>query len=223
MFTRIAPLLSAEFVNEIAAGLDRLAWEDGMDTAGPLQTRKNNEQLTVSTVEARPLLQQVAQAVLQHPEVRAFAEPKKMARIFFGKYGEGMHYGRHNDAPITAGGGQGQGRADVSFTVFLADPESYQGGELILESAFGEIALKEPVGHAVFYDSGLLHRVEKVRSGTRLVAVGWIESWIGDPQERAILRELHEAIRDAAVREAEGAEAIRLRRIRADLVRRWAK
>ena len=223
MFTKIAPLLSAEFVDKIAAGLDQLAWEDGMDTAGPLQTRKKNEQLTMATVEARPLLLQVAQAVLQHPEVRAFAEPKKMSRILFGRYSEGMHYGIHNDAPITAGGGQGQGRADVSFTVFLRNPDSYEGGELIVESAFGEIASKEPVGHAVFYDSGLMHRVEEVRSGTRLVVVGWIESWIGDPQERAILCDMQEAIRDAAAREAEGEEASRLRRIRGNLVRRWAK
>jgi PKHD-type hydroxylase len=98
-----------------------------------------------------------------------------------------------------------------------------EGGELVVESDFGEITSKQPVGHGVFYDSGLLHRVEEVGSGTRLVAVGWIESWIGDPQERAILRELQEAIRDAAAREAEGAEAIRLRRIRGNLVRRWAK
>lgn len=223
MFTRIAPLLSSEAVDNIIAGLDQLAWEDGMDTAGKAQTRKQNEQLTVNTAEARPLLMQVSQAILQHPEVRAFAEPKKMSRIMFSRYREGMYYGRHNDAAITAGGGQGQGRADISFTVFLTQPDSYQGGELILESSFGEVAVKHPAGNAVFYDSGLLHRVEEVRSGARLVIVGWIESWIGDPQERAILSELQEAIRDAAMREAEGEEAIRLRRIRGELVRRWAK
>ncbi len=94
---------------------------------------------------------------------------------------------------------------------------------MIIESAFGETDVKEPAGHGVFYDSGLMHHVEEVRSGTRLVVVGWIESWVGDPQERLILRELQEAIRDAAAREAEGEEAIRLRRIRGNLVRRWAK
>ena len=223
MFTKITPLLSSVFVNKIVAKLEQLPWEDGGDTAGAASTRKQNEQLTVATVEARPLLQQVAQTVLQHPEVRAIAEPKKISRIFFGRYGEGMHYGSHNDAPITSGGGQGPGRSDVSFTIFLGDPDSYEGGELIVETDFGEIAAKEPLGDALFYDSGLMHRVEKVRSGTRLVAVGWIESWIGDPQERSILRLLQEAIRDAAARDPDGEEAVRLRRIRGNLVRRWAK
>jgi predicted 2-oxoglutarate/Fe(II)-dependent dioxygenase YbiX len=147
--SELPPLLSSETVVNIIAGLDQLAWEDGMDTAGKAQTRKKNEQLTVNTAEARPLLLQVSQAILQHPEVGVFAEPKKMSRVMFSRYGEGMHYGRHNDAPITAGGGQGHGRA--------------------------------------------------------------------------ILREMQEAIRDAAMREAEGEEAIRLRRIRGDLMRRWAK
>jgi len=223
MFTRIEPLLSKEVVDQIVTGLEQLSWEDGLDTAAPLQTRKRNEQLTIATVEARPLLLQIGQAVLQHPGVRVFAEPKKISRIFIGRYREGMRYGNHNDAPITAGGGQGQGRADVSFTVFLGGPDSYEGGELVLESDFGEVVAKEPAGHAVFYDSGLIHRVEEVRSGTRLVAVGWIESWIGDPQERAILRQMQAAIGIAAAREAEGEEAIRLRRIYCDLVRRWAK
>ena len=223
MFAKIAPLLSSAFVNKIVAQLDQFPWEDGADTAGAALTRKNNEQLTVATAEARPLLQQVAQAVLQHPEVRAIAEPKRMSRILFGRYGQGMRYGSHNDAPITSGGGQGPGRSDVSFTIFLGDPDSYQGGELIVETDFGEIAGKESVGDALFYDSGLMHRVEEVRSGTRLVAVGWIESWIADPQERSILRLLHEAVRDAAARDPDGEEAVRLRRIRGNLIRRWAK
>lgn len=223
MFARVAPLLPPESVGKIVAKLDQFGWEDGMDTAGALQTRKHNQQLTLATAEVRPLLLQVAQSVLQHPEVRAFAEPRKMSRIMFAKYDEGMHYGKHNDVPITAGGGQGQGRADISFSIFLTDADSYEGGELVLESDFGEISLKEPAGHAVLYDAGLMHRVEEVRSGTRLVVVGWIESWIGDPQERAILRQMHEAVRDAAAREAEGEEAIRLRQIRAGLLRRWAR
>ena len=223
MFAKVTPLLTPEAVDRIRDDLQHFTWEDGMNTAGPMQTRKYNEQLTLATTEAQPIILQLAQSVLQHPDVRAYAEPKKMSRILFARYGKGMHYGKHNDVPITAGGGQGQGRADISFTLFMSEPQDYEGGELVLESDFGEIALKEPAGHAVLYDSGLAHRVEEVRSGTRLVAVGWIESWIGDPQQRAILRELQAAIRDASARDAEGEEAIRLRRIRGNLVRRWAR
>ncbi len=222
MFKRISPLLSPAGVSQLHAQLQPLTWEDGKLTAGAAVTRKKNEQLTFQTADARPMLQQIAQVIMNNPEVKYFAQPKRITRIMFSRYGEGMFYGSHNDAPIADGGGQGPGRADVSFTSFLAQPETYEGGDLVLEIPWGEVRIKEPAGNAVFYDTGLMHRVEKVTKGTRLVIVGWLESWVRDPMARAIIRELEDAIQVAAQREFEGEEAVRLRRIRGNLIRRWA-
>lgn len=223
MFRRVPDFIATQGATKLLERLDTFEWQDGQNTASFAKNRKFNEQLTFETEAARPLLREIGQAVLQHPLVRGFAQPKRLSRVLFNRYSEGMHYGSHNDAAITSGGGQGEGRADVSFTVFLTPPDSYGGGELVLESTLGEVSLKEGQGDMVLYDTGISHRVEKLTSGTRIAAVGWIESWVADPQARAVLAELGDAITAAAGRDAEGKEAIRLRRIRGNLLRRWAR
>jgi PKHD-type hydroxylase len=222
MFAEISPLLNPDAARQLCQQLSGMTWESGAGSAAAARNRKNNEQLTVATRAVQPALGELGQAVLNHPEVRRFAEPKFISRIFFGRYGEGMYYGTHNDGPITSGGGPGPGRADVSFTIFLSDPDSYEGGELVLESPFGEAKIKPPAGHAVIYDTGLMHRVDPVTSGQRVVTVGWIQSWIQDPMQRAILRDVKDAIRESGNRDNDSEETIRLRRIYASLVRRWA-
>ena len=223
MFKTVDTLLAPNAARELLENTEKLRWEDGVKTAGAAQTRKRNEQLTIQTPGARPHLQRLAERVMSHPEVRAFAEPKRMSRILLGRYFEGCRYGVHNDAPITSGAGQGQGRADVSFTVFLAGPDAYEGGHLCLHSPFGETRIKGDAGSAVLYDTGLMHEVEEITSGQRVVCVGWIESWIPDASARAVLQDLAPAIRAAAQDDPECEEAVRLRRIRANLVRRWAR
>jgi PKHD-type hydroxylase len=223
MFAIVESLIPTEPRRNLMRDVARLRWEDGLKTAGAGRSRKRNEQLTVQSAGARPHLQQLAQRVLKHPEVCAFAEPKRMSRILLGRYDKGCRYGPHNDAPITSGGGQGQARADVSFTIFLAEPDSYEGGSLCLHSPFGDNRIKGAAGSAVLYDTGLMHEVEEVTNGQRVVCVGWIESWIQDPSARAVLQDLGQGIRAAAAIEPEGEETVRLRRIRANLVRRWAK
>lgn len=223
MFQIVDALLAPDNARKLVEDTEKLPWEDGMKTAGAAQTRKHNEQLTIQTPLARPFLQRLSERVLSHPEVRGFAEPKRLSRILLARYHEGSRYGMHNDAPITAGGGQGQGRADISFTVFLTDPANYDGGSLLLHSPFGETSIKGEAGQAVFYDTGLMHEVEEVTRGQRVVCVGWIESWIQDPSARAVLKDLGEAIRSAAEIAPEGEDAVRLRRIRGNLMRRWAR
>ena len=223
MFTTVDSLMPPQAARNLVEDTEKLPWEDGLKTAGAAQTRKRNEQVTFQTPGARPFLQRISERVMKHPDVRAFAEPKRMSRILLGRYHEGCRYGVHNDAPITSGGGQGQGRADVSFTIFLAAPDAYEGGHLCLHSPFGESRIKGEAGSAVLYDTGLMHEVEEITGGQRIVCVGWIESWIQDPSARAVLQDLGQAIRAAAAVAPEGEETVRLRRIRANLIRRWAR
>lgn len=222
MFTQITEMLPADIARGISEQISSMNWESGAKSAAAGINRKNNEQLSIQNPSAQPYLKQIGQTVMNHAEVKTFAEPHILSRIFFGRYGEGMFYGSHNDAPITSGGGFGKGRADVSFTIFLSEPDSYEGGELVLESPFGEVRVKGEAGSAVMYDTGLMHRVEPITGGSRVVTVGWLQSWIQDPQERAILRDLKSAIFEAASRDNDSEETIRLRRIHANLMRRWA-
>ena len=221
MFTKIEQILAPVKVNDLTTHLQQLTWEDGVKTGH--KSMKKSEQITYSTKAARPIINQLADLLLRDPKVYAFAQPKMMSRMMFSRYSEGMFYKSHNDAPITGGGGQGQGRADVSFTVFLNPPDNYSGGELVLESPMGEMQFKEAAGDAVFYDTGLTHRVEKVTDSSRLVIVGWMESWVQDPQARAIIRDLDDALRLARNRELGSEESVRLSRIKGNLIRRWAR
>ncbi|HUF61508.1 MAG TPA: Fe2+-dependent dioxygenase [Verrucomicrobiales bacterium] len=222
MFTRIENLLEPAVLSELVPRLESLTWEDGARTAGAARTRKSNQQLTPATPAAVPLLQGMIKRIMQNARIRAWAEPRRIARIMFSRYGEGMFYGSHNDAAITHFHPQ-PARADISFTVFLNDPEAYGGGELVLESPLGELKAKESAGSIVLYDTGLRHRVEQITSGCRLVVVGWIESLVRSPEARDVLHDLTSVLQSASYREFEGEEAITLRRIRANLLRMWSE
>ncbi|MEM8956039.1 MAG: Fe2+-dependent dioxygenase [Verrucomicrobiota bacterium] len=222
MFTRIENFLQPTQLVDWVSRIENLTWEDGARTAGAGKKRKNNEQLTPATKEAVPALQLAMQHLMNHPHLKAWAEPRRIARIMFARYGEGMFYGSHNDAPITHFQAL-PARADISFTIFLNDPSEYEGGELVLESPLGECVAKEPAGTIVLYDTGLRHRVDPITSGTRLVAVGWIESLIRSPEAREILRDIDQALNALALADNDGEDTIALRRARANLLRMWAE
>ena len=222
MLTKIQNFISEPQLSTLVREISTLEWEDGAKTAGAAKNRKNNEQLTHATPSAKPHLQSVMRYIMQHPEVSAWAQPRRIARIQFARYGEGMFYGSHNDASITHFNPLPT-RADLSFTIFLNAPSEYEGGELVLESPLGETALKEAAGTIVLYDTGLRHRVEKITSGKRLVIVGWIESMVRSPEARDVLHDMTSVLRSVATQDPESEEAITLRRIRGNLLRMWAE
>jgi PKHD-type hydroxylase len=222
MLTKIENFFTPSQLSSLVQDLEGLEWEDGAKTAGAAKKRKNNEQLTHASASAKPHLQSLMRHIMQHPEVNAWVQPRRIARIQFARYGAGMFYGSHNDASITHFNPLPT-RADLSFTIFLNAPAEYEGGELVLESALGEAALKEAAGTIVIYDTGLRHRVEKITSGTRLVVVGWIESMIRSPEARDVLHDLTSVLRSVSQHDLEGAEAITLRRVRGNLLRMWAE
>lgn len=189
----IQPLLDSAALQEFSAALQGpdCVWSPGGETAGWYARQvKHNQQLDRSCALHRQLESRLQSLVLQHPLVASVAFPRHVHGLLFSRSGVGEGYGRHVDNAWMA-----QGRSDLSFTVFLSAPDSYSGGDLVLELPGGEKRLRLPAGHAVLYPSTLLHQVEPVCSGERLVAVGWIESRIRRQDQRELLFELETARR----------------------------
>lgn len=219
MSFQLEGLLNAE---ELASWIGRLQaaeglWRSGAETAGwHARAVKHNRQLD----RQAPLHQELA-AVLEsrlaaHPLLQAAAFPRRIHGVLFSRCGPGEGYGRHVDNAWMAGG-----RSDLSFTLFLSDPDACSGGELVLESDLAEERLKLPAGGVVVYPSTMLHRVEPVRSGERLVAVGWIESRIRQQEQRQLLFDLDTARRTLFQRSGKDETFDLISRSYSNLLRRW--
>lgn len=142
----------------------------------------------------------------------------------FNRYDAGMAYGPHiDDAVMVLPGGGRSMRSDVSFTLFLADPQAYQGGELAVASGGGEQAYKLPRGSLILYPSDTLHQVKPVISGSRTAAIGWVQSEIRDPAKRAILFDLDLARRGVFARDGKNETFDLITKSHANLLRLWAE
>lgn len=161
-------------------------FEAGAATAhGSAQSVKRNEQLQ-STQATQAVLETVGRTLSQHPVVQAFAIPKLMTLPMLSRYRDGMEYGWHVDSPF-----MGDVRTDLSYTLFLDAPDSFDGGELVLAVGGGtQRAFKLPAGSMVLYHTGLLHRVAPVTRGERRAVVGWIQSRIRLIEQREVLGKL---------------------------------
>jgi PKHD-type hydroxylase len=185
---------------------------------------KANEQAAASHPATREAAGLVADALLRHPVFRAAVLPRRLRPVMFARYAGAGAYGAHtDDALMGLSDPEGPTRADVSVTVFLAPPESYAGGELVIEGSGGEAAYRLEAGCALAYPATTLHRVAPVTAGERLVAVTWAQSLVRDPAAREILFDLDLA-RRAVHAEAGDTETFRrLAKTHANLLRRWAE
>lgn len=191
-------------------------FDDGAKTAGwRARDRKNNLQ-AVDSALAKGALRKLEKALQKNALFQSAARPKEIVRMLLSRYEQGMSYGAHVDDAVMAGR-----RTDLSFTLFLADPESYDGGALVIDRTEGERAFKLPAGHLLLYPSTTLHRVEPVTHGTRLAAVGWVRSLIRDDAQRELLFDLDQAV--ALLRSEDGREAAidLVLKTRSNLLRRW--
>jgi PKHD-type hydroxylase len=212
-------VLSEEESAVLLAYIDenRAAFSDGKKTAGwQASGVKNNEQLDAKS--ARVVAAKVETALRAHPLFLAAARPKSFLSILVSRYRPGMEYGLHVDDALMGGI-----RTDLSFTLFLADPHSYDGGELVIEGNDGDSAVKLPAGSVVIYPTTALHRVAPVTRGERIAVVGWVRSFIRSPEQREVLFDLDGAI--AAVRAAgiDRRQVDLLLKVRANLLRMWAE
>jgi len=194
---------------------------DGKLSAGQAAKRvKHNQEADRRARELEQLNNLVMGKLVQHPVYRSGALPLRVAAPYYARYTPGMRYGDHVDDPIMGTDGTLY-RSDVSITVFLSDPAEYDGGELVIDTPFGEQQAKLPAGDAVMYPSSSLHRVAEVTRGERLVAVTWLQSLVRDPARRELLHELN-GVRErllASTPETEDAKLINKTYV--NLVRMW--
>jgi len=218
MILAIADVLSAADLAEVRADLDGATFVDGRTTAGwAARLVKANLQ-----AEAGPELEGaralIEARLLQHPVFALATRPKAVLGPLFSRYQAGHAYGTHVDDALMGGV-----RADVSFTLFLSEPESYEGGELVIDSAAGEEGFKLAAGSLVTYPATTLHRVAPVTRGERLAAVGWVRSFVREAGPRELLFDLETARRRLFDREGKTAEGDLLAKCAANLLRMWCE
>lgn len=202
----------------IAAG----KYSDGSSSAGMAARRvKHNEELTLTQAHMSDLNNLVMNSLVNHPLYRSAALPLRIAAPYYAHYTEGMSYGEHVDDPIM-GQGSELYRSDISITIFLNSPADYDGGELVIQTSFGEQQIKLPAGDAVLYPSSSTHRVAEVSRGERLVAVSWVQSLVQEPERRALLHDMNQA-RETLLRDKPDAEETRqVNQSYVNLVRMWS-
>lgn len=224
MLITIPEILDGEALADVQASLKTIGWRDGRITAGAQAARvKKNRQADLSTRTGAALRQKLRHAVTSHPVFDAAAQPRRISHLMVSCSGEGEGYGMHVDNALMAQGTE-KIRTDLSFTLFLSDPESYEGGELTIDWAGMTQSIKLPAGSLVLYPSTTLHRVETVTSGERIVCVGWIESQIRTTEQREVLFDIANlrAALNARLPEEAG-EHLMLSKVMANLRRLWAE
>lgn len=219
MIFTVPELLSAAAVTQLRSQLEKAIWVDGKVTAGwHAKGVKHNQQLDAQHPDTGEWVEQIRQAALAHPLFQAAARPRSLHTVRFNRYSEGMAYGRHTDNAMM--GGQ---RSDLSFTLFLSEPDSYQGGELVVEGLDSEQAYKLASGSMLVYPASSLHRVETVTQGVRWAAVGWLQSQIRRHDQREIVFELDTARRSLFQQQGKTNEFDLLTKSLNNLLRMWVE
>lgn len=224
MLLHIQNLLDASTVARIRTRLDAAAWVDGRETVGPQGAKvKRNQQLGDASPLRAELGREIMAACARHPEFHAATLPVKILPPRFNRYADGGSYGQHVDGAVMALADGSQLRSDIACTVFLAAPESYAGGELIIDDTYGEHEVKLPAGDAIVYPASSLHRVELVTRGARVAAFFWIQSLVRDEGRRRILLQLDTALRELAEGGANAGAVKQLTGVYHNLLRQWAE
>ncbi len=215
-------VLAPEAVARVRAGLEAASWADGRATAGPAaRAVKNNLQARGADTAIGALADFVEEALRRHPVFALAARPRRLTRLMFSRYEPGMTYGAHTDDALM--GGADPVRTDLAFTIFLAEPETYEGGALAIDSALGEQEVKLNAGDAILYPAGSIHRVTPVSSGVRLACVGWVQSFIADAARREILFDLAQARARLEGAGAARGDLLVLDKAISNLLRMWAR
>jgi PKHD-type hydroxylase len=215
----IGDVLPPAEIRAVRAALKRARFVDGRETAGfSARMVKHNRQAEGSDRSLETVRKLIAERIIANEVFRLAARPKALSPLLFSRYDKGMHYGSHVDDALMNGM-----RTDVSFTLFLSDPDDYDGGELVIESAAGEETFKPAAGSLVAHPSTALHRVNDVTRGVRLAAVGWARSFIRDAARRELLFDLDTARRQMFARAGKTGDFDLVSKSLANLMRMWAE
>jgi PKHD-type hydroxylase len=226
MLICVPDVLSKAEVADFRAAMDAADWEDGRSTAGAQSARvKKNEQLPPNSDIARQLGEAVVRALVANPLFVSAAIPKQIFPPLFNRYGVGQHFGIHVDNAVRGDHLSGARiRTDLSVTLFLSEPEEYDGGELIVEDYYGSHRVKLPAGHLVLYPATSLHAVTEVTRGVRVASFFWLQSMVRDGQARSLIFDLDTAIQGLVQRVGrDDPELVKLTGIYHNLIRCWAE
>ena len=225
MMISIPDLLDADAVARVRTIIDAAEWIDGNATSGSQSAlAKRNEQLPEGSAAAREAGAILLEALGNSPLFFAAALPLKVFPPLFNRYGEGQTFDTHVDNAVRIQRGSDfRLRSDLSITVFLEDPDSYDGGVLVVEDHFGNHQVRLPAGHAVVYPSSSLHHVTPVTRGTRVASFFWLQSMVRDTEARRLLLGLDQSIQ-RLTGQLGGADrsVIELTGTYHNLLRRWA-
>lgn len=213
----ISNVLTPSDLQDIRKSISSVIFVDGRKTAGfAARQVKNNEQADSTDTASHAIKSLVTKRLHENDVFRAAARPKQLSPLLLSRYEPGMEYGTHVDDALMNGM-----RTDVAFTLFLNEPAEYEGGELVIESAAGEDALKLAAGSMIVYEATTLHRVAPVSTGSRYVVVGWVRSFVRSASQRELLFDLETARRTLYNREGKTAEFDLLSKSLANLLRMW--
>jgi PKHD-type hydroxylase len=228
MLVCIPNILSKSDVAEFRHIMDANEWEDGRSTAGAQSAMvKRNEQLPPDSEVARKLGHRIISALTANPRFLAAAIPLHIFPPLFNRYAasDGHHFGVHVDNAVRGDRLTGlRIRTDLSVTLFLSEPEEYDGGELVIEGTYGSQEVKLPAGDLVLYPASSLHLVTPVTRGTRVASFFWLQSMIRDTQARSLIFDLDTAIQSLVERLGrDDPETVKLTGIYHNLIRHWAE
>lgn len=226
MLISIDQVLTKDEVHQFRQELDASDWNDGAATAGTLaKSVKRNQQVADGSALAVRLGQHILRRLAATPLFISAALPRTIYPPKFNRYADGGTYGAHVDSALMfLPGSSQQMRTDLSATLFLAEPEEYDGGELEVEGPFGVQAVKLGAGDMVLYPSTSLHRVTPVTRGARVASFFWIESLVQDEGERTLLFDLDQSIQQMTPLVApDDMRLLQLTGVYHNLLRRWAK
>jgi PKHD-type hydroxylase len=219
MILTIPDVLTLEELATLRDHMSAATFVDGRLTAGwNARLVKDNTQVDKRDPRMKEMQELVGAALKRCKLFNLAVRPKTLRPFLFSRYEPGMAYGSHVDDAVMGGM-----RTDVSFTLFLSDPDEYDGGELVMQTPTSEMPYRLPAGAIITYPSTFLHRVSPVTRGRRLAAVGWARSLVRDPGEREILYDLDTARQAIFNRDGKTAEFDTLSKCLANLLRRWVE
>ncbi len=223
MLIQIPHVLGQQQLASVRQLLADAQFVDGKLSAGQSAQRvKNNLELAAQSQHIEQLNNIVMGNLVRHPVYQNAALPHRVAVPFYARYTEGMAYGPHIDDPVM-GPAEHRYRSDIAITVFLSEPGDYDGGELAIQTSFGEQRIKLAAGDAVLYPASSRHEVTEVTRGERLVAVTWVQSLVRDPAHRELLYQLNQAREKLLKNAPQAAETKNVDTAYVNLVRMWSE
>ena len=224
MLIEIADVFTADEVDEMRTRLLAEPWVDGKVTAGQRSARdKFNRQLNEDSALGLLFGQRILARLSENALFMSAALPKRIYPPLFNRYSGGEAFGFHIDNAIRGiKGVRERVRTDLSATLFLTDPETYDGGELVIRDTFGERSVKLPAGHLVLYPGSSVHKVNPVTRGERVAAFFWIESLVREDSQRSLLLDMDVAIQRLSAQQADDESLLQLSGVYHNLLRRWS-